>query len=103
MIVAFFPPSSKLSFLNEPAAARATIAPVAVPPVNETNLTSSCSTNGAPASAPVPCTRLTTPAGNPTFSITLIRRSAVIGVSSLGLQTTVLPIPIAGATFQDSR
>ena len=101
--LAFLPPSSRLSFLNAGAADAATFSPVDVPPVNETRSTSEWATSGAPAPTPSPCTRLTTPAGRPTSSMTCISRSAVIGVSSLGLHTTVLPMPMAGATFHESR
>ena len=52
-----------------------------------------------------PCTRLNTPSGNPAPSITSPSAAPVAGVSSDGLNTTVLPairaelaIPIDSAT-----
>ena len=49
---------------------------------------------------PSPVTMFTTPAGNPACSHTSANSSAVIGVVSAGLSTTVLPVASAGATFQ---
>ncbi|MCY1186528.1 hypothetical protein D9M73_274080 [compost metagenome] len=43
-----------------------------------------------------PCTRLSTPAGNPAAIQQLTVSSATFGVSSLGLNTTQLPASKAG-------
>ncbi len=43
-MAAFFPPNSRLNFLNIGAAVAATILPVAVPPVKEIALIFGCST-----------------------------------------------------------
>ena len=58
----------------------------------------------APAeSGPKPCTTLYTPFGTPTLFITSPRSVAVLGVSSDGLTTTVLPHANAGPTFHVIR
>ena len=51
---------------------------------------------------PSPVTIFTTPAGNPACSHTSAKRSAVRGVVSAGLSTTVFPVARAGATFHAS-
>ena len=48
---------------------------------------------------PVPCTTLNTPGGSPTSSRSLPRWKPISGVSSLGLNTTVLPARSAGKIF----
>ena len=53
-----------------------------------------------PAREPGPATTLTTPSGRPASSAIRAKRSAVSGVSSAGLSTTVLPAASAGASFQ---
>ena len=45
---------------------------------------------------------LSTPGGKPTAWLISANSSAVSGVNSAGLRTTVLPIASAGATFQAS-
>ena len=47
------------------AAARAMTPAVGTEPVNASRLMSGCAVSGAPASTPVPCTTLSTPAGSP--------------------------------------
>ena len=47
----------------------------------------------------MPVTRLKTPAGSPTASITSVSRKALSGVTSLGFSTTVQPAASAGATL----
>ena len=54
----------------------------------------------APAPAPVPVTTLTTPGAMPASRHSWPRRSAVSGVSSAGLSTTVQPQARAGTIFQ---
>ena len=58
-----FPPSSRLSFLPEPAVALRMMRPTSVEPVNAILSTSGCSTIAAPVS-PWPFTMLITPGGN---------------------------------------
>ena len=45
----------------------------------------------SPATEPGPTTTLTTPSGSPASSASSPKRSAVSGVNSAGLSTTVLP------------
>ena len=97
------PPSSRLSFLKWGAAAAATRAPVAVPPVKDRPRTPGCSTRGWPTSGPKPWTTLKAPGGPPTSVKIRARAVAVDGVSSLGLATIALPMASAGAAFQVSR
>ena len=61
--------------------------------------TSGCSASAAPAVLPYPGTTLSTPEGKPACSASSPMRSAVSGVSSAGLRTTVQPQASAGATF----
>ena len=91
------PPSSMLYFFSP--ALRTIALPVAVEPVKDTSRTSGCATSGAPASRPLPCTMLSTPGGTPASSASWPRRAAVIGLSSLGLSTAVLPKARQGATL----
>ena len=73
--------------------------PVAVSPVIETMPTSLCRTIVSPTGIPSPVTTLNTPGGkiSAAYSASF---SAVSGVSSLGLSTTVLPEARAGPIFQ---
>ena len=75
--------------------------PVAVEPVNETTRTPGCATSGAPAPAPSPVTRLTTPGGTPASARVCTKLTAESGASSAGFSTTVLPQIRAGKIFQD--
>ena len=99
----FLPPSSSESFLNFGATTAAIEAPVAVPPVNETALTSECPVNAGPTLGPKPCTMLSTPGGRPAALTIRARWNAVIGVISEGLATTVFPAASAGAIFHVNR
>src|SRR5262249_38326056 len=99
----FLPPSSRATRLNNGAAARAMSAPVAVPPVNDRVGTRGWATRGTPTLRPSPWTTLKTPGGRPTSWVISARRWAVVGVSSDGLATQVLPVARAGATFQVNR
>ena len=53
-----------------------------------------------PHTLPGPTTTLTTPSGTPASSAMRSSSSAVSGVSSAGLSTTVLPAASAGPSFQ---
>ena len=76
--------------------------PTSVEPVNATLATSGCSTSRCPHVRPGPATTLTTPSGMPAASAIRSNSSAVSGVSSAGLSTTVLPAASAGASFHDA-
>ncbi|MNE97188.1 hypothetical protein D3C80_1954980 [compost metagenome] len=60
---------------------------------------SGCAAMAAPTSAPLPFTRLKTPAGRPASCTNCAKRRALRGDSSLGFNTTVQPAAIAGATL----
>ncbi|MNY46909.1 hypothetical protein D3C86_1821340 [compost metagenome] len=80
------------------AAAVSTFLPVAMSPVIETIEIFGWLISALPTVSPRPVTTLTTPSGRMSAS----RRasfSAVKGVCSDGLKTTVLPPAIAGASF----
>ncbi|MNL73893.1 hypothetical protein D3C87_1994260 [compost metagenome] len=55
-----------------------------------------------PAVMPVPVTTLNTPSGYPASSTSSASFSAVSGVSSAGLSTTVQPVASAGPSFQQA-
>ena len=95
----FLPPSSSATRFTVAAAAAMIARPVSRPPVKETRSTAGSSTSGAPAVAPAPSTRLATPSGRPTSASVRTSHIAVLGVSSLGLRTKVLPATRHGATF----
>src|ERR1041385_7401074 len=101
MTFAAFPPSSSVSFLPVPASSRWIALPTSVEPVNATLSTSSCVTSAAPV-RPSPVTMLTTPGGNSAWRTTSQKSSAVSGVVSAGLSTTVFPAASAGAIFHAS-
>src|SRR5699024_12691080 len=103
MILGFFPPSSKESFLNSEAAIFEICDPVFVPPVNETAFTRGCLTIASPASGPVPCTILSTPIGKPTFLQISLNKYAEIGVTSLCLAKTQFPVSRGGAIVQVNK
>jgi hypothetical protein len=94
-----FPPISRLIRATRSIAARATVLPVSTDPVKAMQSTRSSAEIAAPIS-PAPATRLTTPSGR--CSKADARASVESGVSSDGLQTTVLPAASAGASFQPS-
>ena len=81
------------------AAVRAMIRPVSTLPVSETIATFGWRTSASPAVSPCPVTTLSTPAGRMSAVISA-SRSAVNGVSSEGLSTTVFPAASAGPSFQ---
>ena len=86
---AALPPSSSVSRLPVPASSRWIALPTSVEPVNAI-LSTSPSTSAAPV-RPSPVTMLTTPGGSSAWRTTSQKRSAVSGVVSAGLSTTVLP------------
>ena len=87
---AALPPSSRVTFLLGAGDAPAIVLPTSVEPVNATLSTSGCSTTRAPVS-PAPVTMLTTPGGRSACWQISANSSAVSGVVSAGLSTTVLP------------
>ena len=97
---AALPPSSSVSFLPVPASRRWIALPTSVEPVNAI-LSTSASTSAAPVE-PSPVTMLTTPGGSSAWRSTSQKSSAVNGVVSAGLSTTVLPAASAGAIFHAS-
>ena len=100
----FLPPSSKCTRFKVAEPCAMMWLPVAVSPTKPTALMSGCSVSAFPASSPSPCTQLTTPAGNPASVMTSFMISAsstaVSGLHSAGLWTTVQPAASAGAIFQ---
>ena len=78
--------------------ARRSALPTSVEPVNATLSTPGWATSAAPMS-PAPVSTLTTPGGRPACWQTSASTSAVSGVVSAGLSTTVLPAASAGAIF----
>ncbi len=98
---AALPPSSRVSDLSVPATVFAISRPTSVDPVNATLSTSSCATSARPVS-PAPVMMLTTPGGRSACWQISANSSAVRGVVSAGLRTTVLPHARAGAIFHDS-
>ena len=73
--------------------------PVAVSPVSDTMPTSGWRTIVSPTGMPSPVITLNTPGGKMSAAYSA-SFSAVSGVSSLGLSTTVLPDASAGPIFQ---
>ena len=100
-MLAALPPSSRVTFLWLPATDRAIARPTAVDPVNAILSMSGCSTSACPVS-PAPVMMLTTPGGSSACWQISANSSAVSGVVSAGLSTTVLPAASAGAIFQAS-
>ena len=96
------PPSSSVTRARWLVAPAATSTPVFVEPVNATLSTPGWRTSARPTSGPSPVTTLNTPAGKPASVTSLASSSAVTGVWSLGLVTTVQPAASAGASFQVS-
>src|SRR6266545_3811747 len=97
---AFLPPSSRQTFASRRPAVSEIQRPLAAEPVKLTRSTSGCSTSAAPASAPSPCTTLSTPAGSPVSTQIVANRWADAGVASEGFSTAPLPQNTAGNTFQ---
>ena len=82
------------------AASSMTRRPARVEPVKETMSTLGWAAIASPTTGPTPLTRLKTPGGRPTSSMTSARMKALIGATSLGLRTTVQPAASAGATLR---
>ncbi len=101
MMLAALPPSSRVARLRVPAMERAIILPTAVEPVKASLSMPGWSTIACPV-GPAPVMMLTTPGGRSACWHTSAKSSAVSGVVSAGLSTTVLPHASAGATFQAS-
>ena len=101
-MLADLPPSSRVIRLSVSAAPAAIPRPTSVDPVKAILATRGCSTSRRPHSLPGPGTTLSTPSGIPAASAVRSSSSAVSGVSSAGLRTTVLPAASAGATFQEA-
>ena len=95
------PPSSSESFFPDPAVALRMMRPTSVEPVNAILSTSACATSSPPV-RPSPVTTFSTPGGSPARCAISARHSAVSGVNSAGLSTTVFPAASAGAIFQAS-
>ena len=98
---AALPPSSSVSETSRPASSRWIAFPTSVEPVNATLSIPRSRTRCAPV-APSPVTTLTTPGGTSAWRHTSANSSAVSGVVSAGLSTTVLPHASAGAIFHES-
>ena len=94
------PPSSSVRLAMFGAAALATFTPVGTDPVKVMCRTKRWEDNAAPASMPSPVTTFTTPGGTPQSKMIWARSSAVNGVVSAGLATTVQPAAKAGATLR---
>ena len=97
-MLADLPPSSSVTRLMVSAAWRAMPRPTSVEPVNATLATSGCSTRREPHTLPGPATTFSTPSGS-TVAAIFSSSTAVSGVSSAGLSTTVLPAASAGPSF----
>ena len=93
------PPSSSVTRLIVLAAPAAIERPTSVDPVKAILATSGCSTRRWPQVRPGPTTTFSTPSGSPAAAAISAKRSAVSGVSSAGLSTTVLPAASAGPSF----
>ncbi len=71
--------------------------PTSVEPVKHTLRTAGWATKRSPTTLPLPGRICRTPSGRPDSSASSPIRSALSGVSSAGLTTTVLPAASAGA------
>ncbi len=100
-MLAALPPSSSVTDLLVPATVRAMALPTSVEPVNATLSTSWWATSACPV-PPAPVMMLTTPGGRSACWQISAKSSAVSGVVSAGLSTTVLPQASAGAIFHAS-
>jgi len=99
MMFGDLPPSSSVTRLSCSPARAAIWRPTGVDPVKAILSTPGCSTSSAPVS-PSPVTTFSTPSGRPASSASSASRSAVSGVCSAGLSTTVQPAASAGPSFQ---
>ncbi len=87
----FLPPISSWNFAPRWAAWTARRVPTSLDPVKLMALIRGSATRACPTCEPRPTTRFRTPAGRPAFSSTSTKCHAVMGVSSAGFSTTVLP------------
>ena len=93
------PPSSSSScFIVRPPTSPMRI-PTPVEPVNDTMSMSRVSTSASPVAGVEPVTTLTTPGGNPTSCMSLMRSITASGFCDAGRTTTVLPIASAGPSL----
>jgi hypothetical protein len=99
MMFGDLPPSSSVIRLSAAPALAPISRPTAVEPVKAILSTPGWSTIADPVSPP-PVRTLRTPSGMPASSASSPSRSAVRGVCSAGLRSTVQPAASAGATFQ---
>ena len=99
MIDGLLPPSSRLTRFTRAAAPAWIARPVAFEPVNVIASTSGWATRAAPTVSPVPWTTLNTPGGIPASSASSAMRTAVMGVCSAGLRTTLLPAQSANVAI----
>ncbi len=99
-MLALLPPSSSVIGLTCAAQAAISCLPTAVEPVKTTLRTSGWVAKRAPTTGPWPGSTWNTPGGIPASSASSASRSAVSGVSSAGLSTTVFPAASAGARPQ---
>ena len=100
-MIAFLPPISSEMRLPSAPPRPAMPSPTSVEPVNEMTAMPGWATMGSPTWAPLPNTRLRTPAGSPAASKIFAKCQAISGVSPAGLNTAVLPATSAGISFQD--
>ena len=96
---AALPPSSRVSSLSRAGERALMPLPTSVEPVNAILSTPSCSTSRLPDRTARRSTMLTTPGGRSASAMISASTSAVSGVVSAGLSTTVLPQASAGAIF----
>ena len=99
MMLGDLPPSSSVTRLSALPALAPISRPTTVEPVKAILSTPGWSTSAAPVS-PSPVITLSTPSGSPASSASSPSRSAVSGVCSAGLSTTVQPAASAGPIFQ---
>src|SRR3989442_1611460 len=90
------PPSSRESFLPEPAVALRMTRPTSAEPVNAILSTSGWSTSSAPV-RPSPAITFSTPGGSPASATSSANASAVSGGNSAGFKTTRVPAAAAAA------
>ncbi|MNR06596.1 hypothetical protein D3C85_1226710 [compost metagenome] len=97
------PPSSRFSLVMFGAAAAMIREPVPTLPVKLIRSMPAWLVSTLPAPAPVPLTTLNTPGGRSVSATSLANSKQLIGVSSLGLMTMVLPVISAGAILRAMR
>jgi hypothetical protein len=97
-----FPPSSRVTRFRFATAACATLAPVAVDPVNAILSTPGCAASASPVVRSQPVTTLSTPAGSPASCRISANTTVDAGECSDGLTTIVQPAASAGASLKVS-